>query len=293
MDRTQLGWRPLSPRDSPAVTALLARTDRDWGNVVERSASEVRRLIDVARGCVREDAGTADAVALFVPGDEVVIRVDRGLPDRTGVITDACAVVDLELTAGTPLWLPAADHESAVAARKQQLTPAYTDLQMRAPTSAGPCADLPPGYWWREVGRHSPALGNEVHDLVCDAWGVAPHREAFRSRFESDVEPRLWVLIDHDGAPHGLAAAALGRVQEMADGRFGVVDHLDVHPRARRLTLGTAALRELLRRFHELGLEEAQLGVHNDNASSAPKIYLSRGWRVVSSQTKWVRAPGA
>ena len=279
------------------VAALLARTDRDWGNVVERSELDVRRLVDAAYGCVREVGGTTDALALVVPGDEVVVRVDRGLADRAGVLAEALSVADLELAAGTPLWLPSSDQEASSAARKHQLARSYADLQMRSPTpstATGPRADLPSGHRWRGTRRHSPSVGDEVHDLVCAAWGAAPDREAFRSRFEGDdMDPRLWVLVDHDGASPGLVAAALGRVQDLPDGRFGVVAHLDVRPGARRLGLGTAVLRELVRRFRELGLEEAQLGVHDDNVSHAPAMYRSLGWRVVSSQTKWVRSTGA
>lgn len=296
MESSPLVWRPVSPADAPAVAALLARTDGDWGNVVERSAVEVRQLVATAHGCVREDNGTADAVALFVPGDEVVMCVDRGVDDRHGVLEEACSFVDLELAVGTPLWLQTADHMAAAVARNHRLTPAYTDLQMRTstPSASGVPADLAPGDRWRVMSRLTSSVADEVHDLVCAAWGVAAHREAFRTRFErKDTDPRLWVLLDRDGGPTGLAAAALGKVQELADGRFGVVTHLDVHPQARRLGLGTAALHELLRRFRELGLEEAQLGVHDDNASGAPKMYRSLGWRVVSSQTKWVRPTSA
>ena len=39
------------------------------------------------------------------------------------------------------------------------------------------------------------------------------------------------------------------------------------------------------------GVTHAQLGVHDDNVSNAPEMYLRLGWQVVSSQTKWIWPP--
>lgn len=70
---------------------------------------------------------------------------------------------------------------------------------------------------------------------------------------------------------------------------FGIVRHLDVTPSARRRGLGAWALNELVARFAEAGQPQAQLGVHDDNESAAPALYVAPGWRVVSSQGKWIQ----
>lgn len=99
----------------------------------------------------------------------------------------------------------------------------------------------------------------------------------------------MWVLLENE--ERELVAAGIGGVEELGDGRFGVVRHLDVAPSARRRGLGRWALNELLVRFAHAGRDEAQLGVHADNVSGAPDLYRSLGWSVVSSQDKWVRPP--
>lgn len=275
---------------------LLGGVDAAFGNVVEKSESDVRHLLADGSACWAYDvAGVLCGVALTVPQEECVLAVDADQHARPLLLREGAALLDEALRAGTPLWLPTHDRDAEAVATRLGLIPEYTDLQMRTHTTTAAPGPAPSGTRLREFDASASAL-QDVHDLVCAAWGVEDHTSAFLERFgQLAREPSLWVLLESTGGQ--LLAACFGDIQELGDGRYGVVRHLDVAPAARRSGLGSWALNELLGRFARAGLAEAQLGVHEENVSAAPALYASLGWSVVSSQRKWVRSlperPGA
>lgn len=287
-----VGWQlgPEPPVDD--VHRLLGGVDAAFGNVVEKSQSDVRHLLaDGSAWWAYDVAGVLCGVALTVPHEECVLAVDVDQLARPLLLAQGAALLDEALSAGASLWLPTRDRDGEAVAKRLGLIPEYTDLQMRTHTTAGAPGQAPSGTRLREFDASASAL-QDVHDLVCAAWGVEDHWSAFLERFgQSAREPRLWVLLESAGGE--LLAACFGDIQELGDGRFGVVRHLDVAPAARRSGLGSWALTELLGRFARAGLAEAQLGVHEENVSAAPALYASLGWSVVSSQRKWIRSlPG-
>lgn len=285
--KQNLAWQPVTDPDIEDVHRFLTDVDLAFGNVIERTLSDVNDLLKQGMAWeVRAPAGRLCGVALAVPGEECLLRVDASQLSRTVLLRQGVSVLDDALMAGTPLWLPTRDSDAKAMATEQQLVSPYTDLQMRIQTTAAATTPPPRGTHLRDFEPSVTAL-REVHDLVCAAWGVDDHWSAFLRRFEPVARERsFWVLLEGTGGE--LLAACIGDVQVLGDGRFGIVRHLDVAPDARRRGLGSWAVNELVARFARAGLAEAQLGVHDNNKSAAPALYTSLGWRLVSSQDMWV-----
>lgn len=280
-------WRAVATPDVEQWQRHLASIDVACGNVVESHARAVARLVaDGSAWEAYDGAGTLVGVALAVPGEECLVRVAADHPARAALLQSGVALVQEHLRRGVPLWVPSGDATAEQVAQSHGLALAYRDLQMRIDTAPARRTGLPAGTRLRELDASLTAL-RDVHDLVCEAWGVADHWPAFLDRFgETARERDLWVLLESEDGE--LLAACFGDIQDLGDGRFGVVRHLDVAPGARRHGLGSWALNELVVRFAEAGRPRTQLGVHDDNRSSAPAMYSALGWRVVSSQGKWL-----
>lgn len=282
-------WQPLTEPSVEDVHRVLTEVDVAlWSSGASRTSGNCSRAD--RSGAVHHAEGRLIAVAGSVPDEECVMGIVAAHPGRSELLSDAVPLLEDVLRAGGALWLPTLDHDAgAAAAAAHGLVRAYTDLQMRTRTTAASASPPPLGTRLRELGA-APSGLHDVHDLVCAAWGAEDHWTAFHRRFEQAArEPALWVLLESEQGE--LVAACFGDGQDLADGRFKVVRHLDVAPGVRRSGLGRWALNELLVRFALAGWDEAQLGVHGDNASGAPAFYRSHGWSVVSSQDKWVRAP--
>lgn len=293
-----VSWRRLASHEAAGAHVALVALERHHGSEADIGPEELRKCADAGllwmlgpgpgpgSGSVAGVAGLGDDGAFLcaLPGLD-----DRQLDDGLSLLAPGL------VTGGTPLWLPADDPATDRAARRAGLHRAYVDLTMRRPLpEPGPPARPPEGT--RLVERHSsPGLDREVHDLVCRAWGVAPHWDGFRRRFlMASPDPAPWVLLSPTAGGPRLVAAALGRVEVQSDGgRVGEVAHLDVDPDHRRRGLAGWVLEELLRRFAALPGDvrptSARLGVHQDNASGAPAFYLARGWRTVARHARWER----
>lgn len=266
----------------------LARVDLAFGNVVERHRGEVGSLLaDGSAWEAYDAAGGLVGVALAVPDAECLVRVGSDHPARTTLIESGMDLLHEHLLLGVPLWVPGRDEAAELVAERRGLALSHRDLQMRIDATTALRTRPPTATRLRVFDGSSTAL-RDVHDLVCQAWHVDDHWPAFLERFGGSTRERdLWVLLE--SPPGDLLAACFGDVQDLGDGRFGVVRHLDVAPGARRRGLGAWALNELVARFADAGLPQAQLGVHDDNRSGAPALYAALGWRVVSSQGRWVQ----
>lgn len=266
----------------------LASVDRAFGNVVERHARDVGSLL--ANGSAWEtydDAGSLLGVALAIPDEECLVRVASDHPARATLMESGIRLVQEHLRRGVPLWVPSNDAVAEQVAESQGMARSYRDLQMRIDTDSARHTRPPEAVLLRNFDA-SPTALRDIHDLVCRAWGVEDHWPEFLNRFGSSTRERyLWVLLENPQSQ--LLAACFGDIRNLGDGRFGVVRHLDVTPSARRRGLGAWALNELVARFAEAGQPQAQLGVHDDNQSAAPALYTALGWRVVSSQGKWIQ----
>ncbi len=277
--------RTIGPRSAApaAVHRFLAACDTAAGNVVESTEQQVTDLLSRARGVlVPDDRGIA-ALAL-VDGTTAQLRASPGVPSRAALLRRLMGDVGGQ-AADASWWLHVGDRDAAMAAEAAGLVRSYGDLQLRRAVGGAAPSTLPEGARSEPVRALGDQLVREVHDLVVRAWSVPEHLDAFRRRFVVDAEPALWVLVrDESGS---LAAAAIGGREEVGDGLVGQVLHLDVDPDRRRRGLGRWALDELCHRFAGHGLEVAQLGVHDDNASGAPELYARWGWKVVSRQDRW------
>jgi ribosomal protein S18 acetylase RimI-like enzyme len=281
-------WRTGATRGVEEWQRLLARVDRAFGNVVERHARDVRLLLATASAWeTYDDAGTLVGVALAIPDEECLVRVASDHPARRTLMASGIRLVEEHLRRGTPLWVPSIDAVAEQVAESQGMALSYRDLQMRIDTASARHTAPPESIRLRHFDA-SPAALREVHKLVCRAWGVEDHWPEFLCRFGTSARERyLWVLLESPQSE--LLATCFGDIQNLGDGTFGVVRHLDVTPSARRRGLGAWALNELVARFAEVGQPQAQLGVHDDNQSAAPALYSALGWRVVSSQGRWIQ----
>ncbi len=182
-DERPVGWQlgPEPPVDD--VHRLLGGVDAAFGNVVEKSQSDVRHLLaDGSAWWAYDVAGVLCGVALTVPHEECVTAVDVDQARAALLLAQGAALLDEALSAGASLWLPTRDRDGEAVAKRLGLIPEYTDLQMRTHTTAGARGQAPSGTRLREFDASASAL-QDIHDLVCAAWGVEDHWSAFLERF--------------------------------------------------------------------------------------------------------------
>ena len=293
--RSRLRWVEWHDPDPVVLSALIGACDRSFGHVpIEVTAEELAGFmqpgaaIRLIRGSETVGAATA------IPDDVALVGVPRSLAERDRVLAEVMSWFAGRLGVGA-LWLPDGDEAAELVAANAGFVLQYTDIQMTLPvtTVQAPGAP-PPGYEPVTLGTDRASGLDAVHDLVCRAWSVAPHRAAFQGRFAAlTADPSLWVLLrSSSGTSAGrLAAAAWGSIQTSGSTRVGQVGHLNVDPEHRRRGLGPWTLAELVRRFEvaDPRVSMAQLGVHGDNASHAPDLYRRLGWTEVSRHQKWAR----
>ncbi len=80
--------------------------------------------------------------------------------------------------------MPDDDREQAAALQLRGWERGYVDLQMRRRLAGHWERELPAGH--AAVALNGPRdafLHREVHELICAAWSVPPHWEAFLGRF--------------------------------------------------------------------------------------------------------------
>jgi GNAT superfamily N-acetyltransferase len=265
---------------------LFNRYDAHFGNVPEFSWAGLARLAADPRALFARErdelvgAAVPDGAHMFVVDSAHEQRAEVGARMLHAVLEDAFAA---------SVWIAAGDDQVGREARRCGLTEAYIDIHMRKALSTSPPHTLPDGFSPTVLtGPQDRQIHRAVHDLVCEAWDVPPHLEAFLERFvqRDDYDPRLW-MIASDG--EGVCGAVIGRLERAADGPVGGVAHLDVAPRSRRQGLGPALLARLCTAFAAQGMVAAQLGVHDDNRSGAPGLYQRLGWRTVSRRQRFVR----
>jgi ribosomal protein S18 acetylase RimI-like enzyme len=289
--------RALTVADAPAITAFLARTDRQFGNAPERGEPQVLELLAAAEGAgspglavLAPDGGMRGVCVVWT---EALLRLAPTVPADASALDHLVAHLR---GAGpeVPLWVPTADMAVARRLAAAGWRRRYTDIQMRRDLR-----NLPPAFGIAGVevtgGRRRRAaaagVADAVRKLIDATWGGATTPEAFAGRFlrGGDADRDLWAL-GWDGP--ALVATALGRVEETPDGPMGHVAHLDVLPSHQGRGLGPMVLGELLGLFVRVGLVTAQLGVHRDNRSGAPDLYRRLGWRDISWQDRWDRPAG-
>jgi len=265
---------------------LFLEQDLRCGNVEEWAASHLLALAARPAGRYVRWAGALVGAALR-DGAELLLAVAyRDDLDRPGTTTAL-----LRSSSGAEeCWVPSADRDLEGALAAHRWRPSTVDLQLRISLPAPSDASLPEGVRLVDLaGPDEVILHHAVHELTCEAFGVASHLEKFMARYVRDpaYDAALWVLgQDRDG----LCGAAIGRVRQLPDALVGHVANLVVAPRARGQGLAAAMLAELCQRFAYRGLLLAQLGSHADNPSGASSMYRHLGWVQVSSRTRWQRS---
>lgn len=262
---------------------LFREQDLLCGNVEEWSRTHFSAVVAQDRGCYVRAGGTLVGAALR-DGRELLLAV---APDE-GLERGQIATTLLQRAPGAEgCWVPTDDSDLPNALASQGWRPLTVDLQMRLRLPRTTYAALPDGVRLAELtGLDDAALHGAVHELACDAWGVASSPAEFLDRYvrHPAYDAGLWV-VGHDG--DGVCGAAIGRIEQLPDARVGKVASLAVAPRSRGRGLAAALLGQLCRRFASRGLSLAQLGVHEDNCSGAPAMYRHLGWVQASSKTQW------
>jgi mycothiol synthase len=292
--------RPPTRADAPAVAVLIAHCQRAEGDAADTTTADVLGDWDGL-------ALAEDAVLVLAPDGQLVGCAD--ILNRRFVTVSVYGYVAPEHTRrGVGGWLVAwgeawtrnrmerapdgarvvtqhyllasnAPARQLLAARGYVLVRTYYRMGVTL-TQPPDVPQWPVGVRVRafRVGHDEHATFDTVEDAFRDIWNRPPGTfERFRQMTQAaEFDPAFWLLAENE---HGkLVGVCLSKV---VAGR-GSIDALGVRRSWRGRGLGGALLRAAIAALYARGVHEVGLSVDAQSGTSAPRVYLRAGMRVLS-----------
>ncbi len=169
-------------------------------------------------------------------------------------------------------------------------------LMRRAGLESVPDAPLPEGLEIRPVrDDHWRTIFDAENEAFRDHWG---HREmgdaAFRATFaREELDTDLWIVAwDGDEVAGVVQNWVYPEENALLGVKRGWLEHISVRRPWRRRGLAKAITAASLVRMHDVGLDEAMLGVDSENPNGALGLYERLGFQVRSRAAAYRRPLG-
>ena len=284
----ELRLRPPRDEDATAVAALVNEHSVSLGLPPDTGTADIAAwwAADNVIATVAESGGEV------VGYGDLYLRSDHARLDAGG--------------AGQELLLDelerrARDHAALVRTVLHEQDPAREVLAARGYRSIRGSFDMeisldqslePPDWPARVVPRAArqgdePTFYGVQEEAFADHWGYPPRGYEEWAHLYGTLrpfDPELWLVVEEDGEPAGIAICEGGKE---GDEETGWVHVIAVRRPWRGRGLGLALLRWSFQALAARGLRTAALGVDAENTTGAVRLYERAGMRVVHRFDTW------